>query len=270
MKRIIKSKQIIILSLFVFLSNYAESQTSFIYGKQFGSEKDGVAYNPVVDQFGNVYIAGETKGGLAGYFGKTDGFVTKFDSIGNLIWTKQFGTSKDDIINWLAIDVKGNLYVTGYTNGILNEKNFGNEDLFVAKFDTKGTIEWQKQYGTDSTDVGNKIYLDIQGNIYVAGSTKGSMGKTSFGKTDCIILKLDSTGNIIWTKQFGTNEHDECLGITGDIASDIYACGYTTGDLAARYKGKIDAFIGKFRDTGEQVKLSQFGTEELEILTNIM
>jgi len=271
MKRIIKIKQIIILSLFVTLMNNAEAQTNFIFGKQFGSDNDGVAYNPVTDQYGNVYISGDTKGSFAGNnVGKSDGFVTKFDSTGNIIWTKQFGTSEDDIINWLAIDSKDNLYVTGYTNGVLNKKNFGNEDILVAKFDTTGTIVWQKQYGSDSTDVGNKIYLDIQGNIYIAGATKGLMGNTSFGKTDCVILKLDNSGNLIWTNQFGSNEQDECIGITGDIASNIYVCGYTTGDLAAKYKGKGDAFIGKFTDNGEQVKLFQIATEELEILTNII
>lgn len=271
MNTTIKIKQIFILSLFITLMNYAEAQTNFIYGKQFGSDKDGVAYNPVTDQFGNVYITGDTKGSFAGkHVGKKDGFVTKFDSTGNIVWTKQFGTGEDDIINWLAIDRMGNLYVTGYTTGVLNKKNFGKEDLLVVKFDTTGTIAWQKQYGTDSTDFGNKIYLDIQGNIYVAGGTQGLMGKSSFGNTDCLILKLDNTGNTIWIKQFGTNEHDECVGITGDMASTIYVCGYTTGDLAASYKGKIDGFIGKFTNAGEQVKLYQIATEELDIVTNII
>jgi hypothetical protein len=270
MKRLIKIKWIIILSLFVSLTNYVEAQTSFIFGKQFGSDKDGTAYNPVTDQFGNVYIVGETKGDLAGiYFGKSDGFVTKFDSTGNIIWTKQFGTSEDDNFHWLAIDQRGNVYATGSTKGVINEKNFGQEDIIVVKFDTAGTIEWQRQYGTDSTDVGNTIYVDIQGNIYISGITKGAMGKSSFGMTDCIILKLDNKGNIIWSNQFGTSDDDACIGITGGIESNIYVYGYTLGDLAARNKGICDAFIGKFTDKGEQIKLFQFGTAELDIATGI-
>lgn len=271
MKELIKIKWIIILSLFVYLTSNVKSQTNFIYGKQYGSDKDGAAHNPVADAYGNVYIAGETQGVLSDHsFGKTDGFVSKFDSIGNIIWTKQFGTIEEDKINWLTIDQMGNLYATGYTKGVINEKNFGKEDIMVVKLDSAGNILWQKQFGTDSTDMGNKIYVDNQGNIYVAGTTKGLMDKKSFGDFDCFILKLDSKGNITWCKQFGTPAHDECRGITGDNASNIYVCGYTTGDLADKNKGKWDAFVGKFNDKGEQVKVFQFGTNEFDIATGII
>jgi hypothetical protein len=270
MLHIIKIKRIFILSLFICITNCIESQTNFVYGKQFGSDKDGVAYNPVCDQYGNVYIAGDTEGALEGVsFGKTDGFVVKYDSTGNTIWTKQFGTSEIDKINWLAIDPSGNVYVTGYTTGVFSAQNFGKEDIIVAKFDTNGNIQWQKQFGSDSTEVANMIYVDHHGSIYVVGATKGTMDQLSFGSADGIILKLDSKGNTIWKKQFGTSVGDECLGITGD-STHIYICGYTLGDLAAKNKGGLDAFVIKMTDRGEQVKLFQFGTETFDMASHIV
>jgi hypothetical protein len=266
----IKIKRICIVSMFLFFTYSVESQTNFIYGKQFGSEKDGVAYNPVTDQNGNVYIAGDTEGALAGEsFDKSDGFIVKYDSIGNTLWTKQFGTSEDDKINWLAIDAFGNLYVTGYSIGVFNDQNAGKEDIIVAKFDTNGTVQWQKQFGSDSTEIGNMIYVDHQGSLYVVGATKGTMGQSSFGGADGVILKLDTNGNLIWKKQFGTAKGDECLGITGD-GTDIYICGYTLGDLASKNKGGLDAFIVKLNDKGEQVKLFQFGTEVFDMASHIV
>jgi hypothetical protein len=271
MKKLTTIKWIIILLSIVYFANDANSQTNFIYGKQFGSDKDGAAHNPVADQYGNVYIAGETQGTLSDRsFGKTDGFVSKFDSVGNIIWTKQFGTSEDDFIRWIAIDRIGNLYVTGYTKGVINERNFGNEDIMVVKLDSAGSIIWQKQYGTDSTDVGNHIFVDNQGNIYVSGSTKGSMDTKSFGNFDGFLLKLDAKGNKSWVKQFGTSANDQCKGLIVDNASNIYVCGFTEGDLAARNKGKWDAFIAKFTDKGEQVKLFQFGTDEFDVANGIV
>ncbi|RPH31692.1 MAG: hypothetical protein EHM93_12510 [Bacteroidales bacterium] len=271
MKKLIKIKWIFILSVFVCLTINIGAQTNFIYGKQFGSDKDAVAYNPVADKNGNVYIAGDTKGALAGqFFGKTDGFVSKYDSTGNTIWTKQFGTGEDDRINWLALDQIGNVYVTGYTKGVVNEKNFGKEDIIVAKFDMNGNIEWQKQFGSDSTDIGNTLYVDINGNIYVVGATKGAFDKLSFGGVDGIILKLDNKGNSIWRKQFGTPKGDECQGITGDSELNIYICGYTFGDIATQNKGSLDAFVGKFTDKGEPVKLFQFGTAAFDMASHIM
>jgi hypothetical protein len=53
----------------------------------------------VADQWGNVYIPGNTSGVLSGQnFGKFDAFITKLDSMGNMVWTKQIGTETDDRI----------------------------------------------------------------------------------------------------------------------------------------------------------------------------
>lgn len=269
MKKSVMMTGIIILSLFVIIANQGHSQTNFIYGKQFGSDKDGVAYNPVTDKYGNVYIAGDTKGALAGqHYGKTDGFVAKFDSTGKSLWTKQFGTGEDDNISWVTLDPLGNVYVTGCTKGVVGEKNFGKEDILVAKLDTNGNILWQRQYGSDSTDVGNMVYVDIHGDIYITGATKGTMDQLSFGGADCVLLKLDPKGNIIWKKQFGTSKGDECQGITGD-SSNIYVCGYTFGELATKNLGSLDAFIVKFTDRGEQVKQFQFGTQGFDMASHI-
>ena len=72
------------------------------------------------------------------------------------------------------------------------------------------------------------------------------MGKSSMGKVDGVLLKLDHNGNLIWIRQFGTNEHDECLALTGDQSDNIYVCGYTMGAMSGNNKGKADAFIGHF------------------------
>jgi hypothetical protein len=270
MKKLINGELIFALLFIACFTNTVDSQTDFIYGKQFGSDKNDFACNSASDKFGNVFIVGETNGAIAGpSFGKTDGFISKFDSIGNTIWSKQIGTNEDDKINDLVIDQSGNIYVTGYTKGIVNNKNFGNEDIIVCKFDNTGNIVWQKQYGTDSTDIGNMIYVDIQGNIFVSGITNGAMGKSSYGLMDCIVLKLDNKGNSIWNNQFGTSKKDECQGITGDSLLNIYVCGLTMGDLAISNNGKGDAFAGKFTDKGELLKLFQFGTVENDMANHI-
>jgi hypothetical protein len=140
----------------------------------------------------------------------------------------------------------------------------------VVKLDDAGNIKWQKQFGTDSTDIGNAIYVDTQGDIYVSGFTKGILGKSSLGKMDCIILKLDNDGNKIFAFQFGTSGDDMCSGITGDDASHIYVGGITSGDLAVKVKGKTDAFIGMFNNTGEQIKLVQFGSDDQEGVSSVV
>jgi hypothetical protein len=198
-------------------------------------------------------------------FGKSDGFVTKLDSTGNILWTKQLGTNEDDQINWITTDGNGNVYVTGFTRGTLGEKAFGKEDVIVVKLDRAGIVDWQKQFGTDSSDVGNGVYVDHRGNVFVSGNTKGLFGDSLSGKTDCFFLKLDNKGNKEYVCQFGTSQDETCSGITGDASSNIYLCGATFGDLGARNKGKMDAFVAEFSGQAKPVRIVQFGTDDYDM-----
>lgn len=247
------------------LTNDIFSQTNFVWGKQFGSDKNEAALNVVSDKDGNIYVGGNTNGVLGeSNYGNEDGFVSKIDSSGNLIWTKQIGTKSQDRINWIASDVVGNVYITGDTKGNLDGNNKGKEDIIVAKIDRDGNLIWQKQFGSDSLDIGNVVYVDNQGFVYIAGTTNGLLGKSQFGKSDCFILKLDNNGNKQYINQFGTPEEDGCRGLTKDLENNIYVCGDTWGSLASKNIGYNDAFVSIFNDKGELIKAIQFGTDTYE------
>lgn len=253
----------IMLSTVVF---NAQAQTTFVWGKQLGTDKAEYAMNQVVDKKGNIYISGKTTGILAGRnYGLNDAIVLKLDSRGNTLWSRQFGTSGDEDEQWSAIDQQGNLYITGSTTGSFNGKNFGKEDIFVVKYNPEGKMIWSKQFGSDSTDIGKGIFVDNKGFVYVTGSTSGKLGKASLGKTDGFLMKLDNNGRQLFCEQFGTNGDDVSIAITGDNKGTIYVCGTTWGDLAAKNKGLIDVFTGQFTDEGKPVRYTQIGTEDFEI-----
>jgi len=263
------SKTIISVLFLSAMTFNAQSQTSFIWGKHFGTDKNEYAMNHVVDQKGNIYIAGKTMGKIDGVnYGKNDGFITKINASGNVKWSKQFGTSEDEAVQWCAIDNKGCVYITGSTTGGLKGKNLGKEDVFIVKYSSNGQMLWSKQFGTDSTDVGNGIYVDNKGNIYITGTTTGKLGKSSFGKTDGFLMKLDNNGNQLFINQFGTAGDDYNNAITG-FNHFIYVCGSTWGDLASKNKGFMDAFTGQFTDEGNLVRFNQWGSEGFEIAMDI-
>lgn len=267
----IKNQSVIVFILLVIVSGNAKSQSDFIWGKQFGTAREEYVLNHVIDQYGNIYISGKTTGVLDGRnFGKNDGFITKIDSLGNFVWAKQFGTSEDENILWSAIDNKGCVYITGSTKGALSDENFGKEDLFVVKYNPDGQMTWAKQFGTDSTDVGNAIYADNKGFIYITGTTNGTLGQSSCGRSDGFILKLDADGNKIFINQFGTPADDSGISITGDGKSTIYVCGSTWGDIAAKNKGMIDAYTGNFTDNSEKIRFTQFGTEGFDMALQLI
>ena len=250
----------------IMISNNLKSQTGFVWGKQFGSEKSEYALNHLIDETGNIYIAGKTDGTIASKnFGRNDGFITMIDSSANTTWSRQFGTDGDEDIQWSAIDNKGCVYITGSTTGVFDGKHFGKEDIFIIKYNPLGEVEWKKQFGTDSTDIAKGIYADNKGFIYLTGMTGGKLGPISYGKTDAFLMKLDIKGNHIFTTQFGTSADDFSYAITGGPDSDLYVCGTTFGDIAGKNKGFMDGFTGQFTNRGDLIRYTQFGSEGFDL-----
>lgn len=258
------SRIIISLVLLAAFRN-ADCQTNFVWGKQFGSFEEDYTLNHVVDKDGNIYVAGKTKGSLDGQNqGENDGYITKIDSLSNTVWTKQFGTSRNDDVQWSAIDEKGCVYITGITPGSMEGQNKGKEDIFVVKYNPDGKLAWTRQFGTDSTDMALGIYADKKGGIYIAGGTMGILGAKSFGSMDGFILKLTETGERIFVSQFGTSGNDNAVGISGNGKS-VFVAGTTWGDLGGKNLGMIDAFAGIFSEDGKPVRFIQFGTDGFDV-----
>ena len=102
-----------------------------LWTRQFGTSGGDYAYGVATDTNGNVYVTGSTNGVLEGAdAGST--FLRAYDPNGDVLWTRQFGTSSD--AEHVATDANGNVYVAGYTYGALEGANAGFEDAFVRSY----------------------------------------------------------------------------------------------------------------------------------------
>jgi hypothetical protein len=155
----------------IFVVKYNSSGTKK-WTKQLGSSSRDHARGVVTDSSGNVYVTGDTYGGLDNNTnaGSNDLFVVKYLDNGTKQWTKQLGTSSTDLANGVATDSSGNVYVTGGTYGGLDgNTNAGNSDLFVVKYNSSGTKQWTKQLGSVSSDYDYGVATDSSRNVYVSG-----------------------------------------------------------------------------------------------------
>ena len=106
---------------------------------QFGTpEEDSatIALDVSSDQSGNVYVVGITTGTLPDQTseGGQDAFIRKYDSDGDEIWTRQFGTSENDSARGVFADSSGGVYVVGDTEGTFpGQTQVGFTDAFLAK-----------------------------------------------------------------------------------------------------------------------------------------
>jgi YVTN family beta-propeller protein len=229
--------------------------------RQFGTSGTDFATGVSVNS-SSVYSAGRTDGGLNGQSssGGSDVYVTKHDTNGNHIWTRQFGSAVDDLAFGVAADSSG-VYLTGQTNGTLpGETPVGASDAWVSKYDANGNHLWTTQFGSSNFDSATNVAVDSSG-VYVVGRTAGTFpGGTNAGGEDIFIQKVDSAGNLVWARQFGSSSSEAGEDVALD-GSAVYIAGRTSGTLPGQTSaGGQDAFMRKYDRNGTEAWTRQFGT----------
>ena len=152
------------------------------------------------DASGNVYVAGDTYGGLDGntLTGTQDSFVTKYNSSGVKLYTRQLGVvGQNTLGNSVATDARENVYMAGATAGGLDGNTLtGTNDFFVTKYDSSGVKQYTRQLGVAGKETyGLSVATDARGNVYVAGYTNGGLdGNTLTGFSDFFVTKYNSSG----------------------------------------------------------------------------
>jgi len=119
-----------------------------------------------------------------------------------------------------------------------------------------------RQFGTAEADYARALAVDAGGNILVAGLTWGSLSGASAGEKDAFVRKYDPKGNELWTRQFGTDQHDYANSLAVDAGGNILVAGYTQGSLSGASAGSGDAFVRKYDPKGNELWARQFGTAE--------
>lgn len=176
-----------------------------------------------------------------------------------------FGVSGlDTDVAGVAIDSSDNIYITGTSQGAnvfgKNATSGTTDDIFVAKLNSSGVVQWVYAAGGTGRDRGRKIALDSSGNIYVTGyywSTVdfGGGNVTSNGNWDAFLLKLNSSGTFQWVKSYGNNYNDLGRDVAIDSNDNIYMLGnyrgtvdFGGGDEIGANNG--DIFLVKFNSSG--------------------
>lgn len=274
-----------------------DGQGNFIWAKSFGGIYEDWSYSIAVDNNGNVYTTGFFAGTAdfdpgAGIFNLNSAsaeiFISKLDAQGNFIWAKQMGGIGNDLGLCIKVDNNGNVYTTGYFEGIadfdpdpvniFNLISTGSIDIFVSKLDGQGNFIWAKQMGGTNTEHGYSLAIDNQGNVYTFGTFLGTADfdpdpVNTFNLTapiheDIFISKLDPSGNFIWAKQMGGDMDDAASSMTLDNYANVYITGrfQDTADFdpgVVNYnlisEGQEDVFISKLDSSGHFIWAKKIG-----------
>lgn len=233
----------------IFVSKLSSSGT-LLWARMLGTNASDFGYGLAVDSSSNVvYVAGHTQGALDNKTsnGDYDGFVAKYDSEGNKLWTVLLGTpARDRAVDVAFSSSTGHIYVCGFTSGSLfGSSNAGGQDAFLVKLDGAGAVVWTRLLGTGGNDQGLSVALDGSGNVYISGTASGSLGgQTSQGGSDAFVAKYTADGTRLWVSLIGTSEADGrgviAIDSTGHVALAASTMGSFPGFTNA---GSYDVFV---------------------------
>ncbi len=225
--------------------------------RSIGGASSDEAKSISIDGSGNIYITGHYSQtvdfdpgagvqSVTSNGGTQDVFIAKLSTTGLLTWVASIGGNQQDIVNGMAIDNLGNVYITGtflYTldfdpsASTFNLTPLGGTDIYINKLDANGNFVWAKKSGGSGNDEGLSIAIDNLGNSYTTGFYAGisdfdpgnsiyNLTSTAGTSNDIFLWELDGNGNFVGAKSYGGVGEDRGLAILADNSGNVYSAGF--------------------------------------------
>jgi hypothetical protein len=228
----------------IYIAKYSASG-AHLWSKRFGYNGTNASGTAIaVDAYGNVIVVGQFQcyvdlgGGLINSAGATDIFLAKYTASGTHIWSKQIGRTCDEYATAIAVDVSGNIFMTGSFD-TTTDLGGGRVDavgynIFLAKYSSAGAYLWGKHFGgsldASCSDYGRDVAVDSNGNVIMVGDFNGIVdfggGALSSLYCDMFIAKYKGSGDYLWANSFGDmgNQLSTSVAVNGN--GNIAVTGY--------------------------------------------
>lgn len=247
------------LSANISFSDYGITESDIIKYVIQRSDPDGVTGG---EESGSILVPRDT------------GTIRKISQLG----FNSFGLNAggDEFISAAKFDSSGGVFLAGRTNSSLGEPNAGEEDVFVLKLTSSGSLDPNFNKGrvlqlgklsigdgANKADYVNDLKIDSSGNIVITGVTAGSLGETNAGYSDMFIARITPTGSLDTTfsddgiLQFGSETigtaasgYESSAFFEFDSSGNIYIAGSTSGAIGEANAGNADVLVYKITSEG--------------------
>jgi len=144
-------------------------------------------------------------------------FLLKTDANGDPQWFETYGGTASEEPSSVIQSYDGGFLITGYTQSF----GAGSNDCYVLKTDSIGSILWAKTFGTALHETGNSIIQTLDTGYAIAGTSEGC----GFGNGDMLIVRLDSSGDTLWSRCYGTSALEGASQIIQAVNGDLMVLG---------------------------------------------
>ncbi|MBK9399598.1 MAG: hypothetical protein IPN36_01715 [Bacteroidetes bacterium] len=230
-----------------------DSSANIIWQKTIGSYSNEQVEKMVVDNSGNIIIGDYYKSSSKGY----QYIIWKLDSLGNPIWFKNRGGLDAEYLHDLIVTSDGGYLCAGSSksdsSGAKTENCKGEFDYWIVKLGPAGNIQWQRTIGGQGVDMLFSVSQTADGGFICGGysnsNISGDKTEACIGQNDYWIMKVDSTGTIIWQNTIGGSSEDalSTLVIADDGCIVVGGKSYSenSGDKTSPHLGIGDNWILK-------------------------
>ena len=206
--------------------------------------------------------------------GSFDVFVARFDPTGQLDWARAIGGNSFDDGQGIAVDSTGSVYLTGrFHNTVDFDPGAGERlltavefsDVFLARYDAAGQLDWAHRVGSDLPDAGSAVAADPAGGVWLSGQFLGTADfdpsdevaeLTPAGDFDIFLARYDAGGHLTSAARIGGTNMEESFALATDAGQHVYLAGLFKGtadfhpgvDVEAMTSGgEEDMFVVKYR-----------------------
>ncbi|MBI4648957.1 MAG: T9SS type A sorting domain-containing protein [Bacteroidia bacterium] len=241
-----------LLFIMIYCNSILSQDISIEWQKNYGgSESDR---SPIIRAtFDGGFIIGATSSSqdydLSVNNGMDDYWIVKLDSLGTIEWQKSFGGPWDDICRDIIQTNDSCYIIAGSSVTYIDTIHYWDGNIWIIKLDYNGSFIWQKTFGGSSSDTPMQIIQTSDNNFIIVGGTSSSDGDVTYshGDTDFWVIKIDTSGQLIWEKTYGGSQNDFAYSVTETNDSNYVICGRTNscdGDID-NSNGSTDIWIIK-------------------------
>jgi hypothetical protein len=248
-----------------------------VWSRLLGSSDRATGLALATDASGNVAITGKVTDRLTSTAigGGDDTFVTKYDSTGREVFTRQIAPVLDDQANAVTFGADGSLYIAGQTNSSMAAgiTQAGGSDAYLMKLTSTGGLDYVRQFGTAGADRATSVAVDGDGNV-ILGTMEDGQGKVRK------LLSTDGTSAPVWEMDLGSLGQGNLASIAVENGA-VYVAGTTDNPaltaggqatIVNAHSGGSDAYVMKIADSGSTAAasfVSYMGTASTDSGTGI-
>ena len=239
---------------FVLISNLAFSQITW---EKLFSKKSTVSFRNVIEvPSGGYIVAGYTADSTAN---DTDAYAVRMTTAGDTLWTRKInGPNNGKDLFYKVINTgDGGFAFCGYStnNGI------GNDDAYIVKMNSSGTIQWSKYWGGTGKERAQDIVQTADGGYAISGYTTSAPA----AYYDAFIVRFNSSGDTLWSKRYGSGGFDDANAIV--LMPDQ---GFLIGGQSTNGSSGLDMYLVRVRSNGDTLWTKKFGTTGTDNIEHII